>query len=239
MSIVEVAVKRILNEIPKEVIIESSELNDKSIAFDTHGGYFEEMERIIEKILAAEIDVLGRYEHMQSPGKIVLMIDKLAPFFWGLASQINRNGYYMEQVDLPKMAHMVVLKTYTHEQFHHFADVARYMYGGVHDHYLEEALAVAWSRKKLEEQRSSWSSKEARLSSPIYSNLLIHMYKYTSNGYRDWVLYQSEPEFLTAVAEYLGGPNKDFLEKSGICVGEVLLKVLEEVKNKGVVELCI
>lgn len=239
MSIVDDAVKRILNQIPKDVIIESAEPNDKSIIFDSNYGYFNEIEGIIEKILAAETDVLGKYEHMQSPGKIVLRIDTLAHFFWGLASRINRCGYYMEQTDLQKMAHMVVLKTYTHEQFHHFADVARYLFGGVHDRYLEEALAVAWSRKKLEDQRNAWSSKEARLSSPIYSNLLIQMYKYTSHGYRDWVLYQSDPEFLTAVAKYLGGANKDFLEKSGIGVGQVLLTVLEEVKNKGVIELCV
>lgn len=236
MSIVEEAVKRILNHRGDFQIIETDKQNVDGIIIENYEKSFVENQSIVEKILASEWDVLGEYLPMKSPGKIILFSDTIASFFWELAYRISTAGYYMEKKDLERMAHMVVLKTYTHEQFHHFADVARYLFGGRFDRNIEEALAVAWSRKKLQELRAVWSTKEARLSSPIYHKLLISMYRYTSKGYRDWVLYQSDAEFLTAVAEYLGGPNKDFLEKSGIDVGQVLLAVLGEVKNKGVIE---
>lgn len=236
MSIVEEAVKRILNQSGNFEIIEADKESDDGIIIENYGELFDENKSIIEKILASESDLLGEYLPMKSPGKIILFSNTMASFFWELAYRISTAGYYMERKDLERMAHMVVLKTYTHEQFHHFADVARYLFGGSFDRNIEEALAVAWSRKKLQELRAVWSTKEARLATPIYHELLISMYRYTSKGYRDWVLYQSDAEFLTAAAEYLGGPNKDFLVKSGIDVGQVLLSVLGEVKNKGVIE---
>ena len=195
-----------------------------------------EYEGVVERILSAEEDVLGQYQPMRSPGQIILFEERLSSFYWGLVGQISRNNYFMEESDLEKMAHMVVLKTYTHEQFHHFADVARHLFGSQYDHHLEEALAVAWSRKKLIEQRRIWQSKEARLAAPLYNELMVNMYHYRSSGYRDWVLYQSEDEFLIAISDYLGGSGKKFLEKSGISMGQILLRILDEVKDKGVVE---
>lgn len=212
MSIVEEAVKRILNQSGNFEIIETNKQSDDGIIIENYGELFDQNKSIVEKILDSEWDLLGEYLPMKSPGKIILFSNTMASFFWELAYRISSAGYYMEKKDLERMAHMVVLKTYTHEQFHHFADVARYLFGGRFDRNIEEALAVAWSRKKLQELRAVWSTKEARLATPIYH------------------------EFLTAAAECLGGPNKDFLEKSGIDVGQVLISVLGEVKNKGVIE---
>ena len=88
----------------------------------------------------------------------------------------------------------------------------------------------------MQEQRNAWMSKEARLSSPFYNEMMQRMYRYTATGYRDWVLYQSEADFLSGVSGYLGGAQKQFLALSGIDVGRVLLAVLKEVADKGVLE---
>ena len=54
-------------------------------------------------------EVLGHYEPMASPGRLVLHQDPLSSFFWHLARDIFRAGYYIEENDLKFMCHMVVL----------------------------------------------------------------------------------------------------------------------------------
>ena len=181
-------------------------------------------------------DLLGHYEPMASPGRIVLHRDQLTSFFWHHARNIFRAGYYVEPNDLQNMCHMVVMKTYTHEQFHHFCDVARHLFGSRYDRLTEEALAVSWSFFQLEELRWQWSSKEARLSSGIYRDLLPKLFEYRAPGYRDWVNYKSRADFEMELIRYTGPASSRYLECNGINMSNVLIKILEATKAQAIVE---
>lgn len=41
--------------------------------------------------------------------------------------------------------------------------------------------------------------------------MIRSIFDYTETGYRDWIHYQTEVDFLTAVSVYVGGTKKDFL----------------------------
>ena len=181
-------------------------------------------------------EVLGHYEPMASPGRIVLHREELAAFFWHQARNIFRAGYHMEANDLQNMCHMVVMKVYTHEQFHHFCDVARHLFGSRYDRMREEALAVTWSYFQMEAQRLQWSSKEARLSSGIYRSLLPKLFEYRAVGYRDWVNYKAKPDFEMELIRYTGPASSTRMEHNGIDMNAVLISVFESTKAKGVVE---
>ena len=181
-------------------------------------------------------EVLGHYEPMASPGRLVLHQDPLSSFFWHLARDIFRAGYYIEENDLKFMCHMVVLKTYTHEQFHHFCDVAHQLFGGHYDRLPEEALAVAWSYFQLEECRRQWNSKEARLSAGIFRELLPRLFRYKAPGYRDWVNFRVRADFDAELIRYTGPRSSTRLEHSGIDMNLVLMSIMDATKAKGVVE---
>ena len=175
-------------------------------------------------------EVLGHYEVMASPGRLVLHLSPLKSFFWHHALDIFRNGYYIEQSDLNNMCHMVVLKTYTHEQFHHFSDIARHLFGCRYDRLQEEALAVAWSFFQIESQRQQWKSKGR-----IYRELLPKLFRYSAPGYRDWVNFRLRADFEDALIHYAGPPSSSVLECNGIDMSRVLVKILEETKAQGVI----
>ena len=240
MGIVDMAVKRIMGMVPLENRRNRQmEWEGGPVGIqinDEEAGAIEEYPLRVEQVLVEGEDVLGCYRAMNSPGLITLYWERIGQFFWQIALDINRMGYYMESQDFERMAHMAVYKTYTHEQFHHFCDVARYLCGSTKDRMTEEALAVAWSYRQVQAQRGTWQSKEARLSSPFYSEMMRRMYRYTGPGYRDWVQYQTEDDFLDGIARYLGSAHKDFLSTSGLNVGRILLAMVNEVKDKGVVE---
>ena len=181
-------------------------------------------------------ELLGHYEMMASPGKLVLHQEPLSSFFWHHAREIFRAGYYIEENDLKFMCHMVVLKTYTHEQFHHFCDVARHLFGGCYDRLPEEALAVTWSYIQLEEYRRQWNSKEARLSAGIFRELLPKLFRYKAPGYRDWVNFRVRADFDAALIRYTGPMTSMRMEQNGIDMNAVLLSIFESTKTKGVVE---
>ena len=181
-------------------------------------------------------ELLGHYEPMASPGRLVLHQDALSSFFWHHARDIFRTGYYIEENDLKFMCHMVVMKTYTHEQFHHYCDVAHQLFSGRHDRLTEEALAVAWSYFQLEEYRRQWNSKEARLSAGIFRELLPRLLRYKSPGYRDWVNFRVRADFDAELIRYTGPGSSARLEHSGVDMNAVLLSIMEATKAKGVVE---
>ena len=181
-------------------------------------------------------ELLGYYEPMASPGRLVLKVNCLSSFFWYHARDFFRAGYYIEENDLRCMCHMVVMKTYTHEQFHHFCDVARHLFGTGYDRLREEALAVAWSYFQLEELRCQWSSKEARLSAGIYRDLLPRLFQFRSPGYRDWINYKSRADFELEMIHYTGPASSGTLERNKINMSNVLVRILEATKAQGVVE---
>ena len=181
-------------------------------------------------------EVLGHYEPMASPGRIVLHRRELAAFFWHQARDIFLAGYHVEANDLQNMCHMVVMKVYTHEQFHHFCDVARHLFGSRYDRMREEALAVTWSYFQMDALRWQWSTKEARLSSGIYRSLLPKLYGYRAPGYRDWVNYKAKPDFEMELIHYIGPASSGYLDRNGINMSEVLLKILDVTKSQAVAE---
>lgn len=181
-------------------------------------------------------ELLGHYEPMASPGRLVLHGEELTSYFWHHARDVFRAGYYVEQKDLQYLCHMVVMKTYTHEQFHHFCDIARQLFGGCYDRRQEEALAVAWSCFQLEELRGAWQSKEARLSTGIFRFVLPRLFRYRAAGYRDWVNYQNRAAFEAALISYTGPASSTKLGYSGINMSGVLVNILETTKQQAVVE---
>ena len=235
MSIVDSCVERILknfrlplsDEQNRGGLILSPSVEEEIEAMNTHPRAVEEEGE----------ELLGYYEPMASPGRIVLEQNCLNSFFWHHARDIFRAGYYVEDNDLRFMCHMVVLKTYTHEQFHHFCDVAHHLFGGRHDHLTEEALAVAWSYFQLEDQRRQWQSKEARLSAGIYRDLLPRLFRYKAPGYRDWVNFRVRADFEKELIQYTGPASSPFLEHTGIDMSGVLVKILEATKLQGVEEV--
>ncbi len=128
---------------------------------------------------------------------------------------------------------MTVTKTYVHEQFHHFADVARHLLGAKYDRDVEEALAVAFSYRHL---GATWLRGRVRypVSVPLVRELLSAMFHYVSPGYRDWHLYKADHDFARGLVSYLGPASSGFLERNGIDVSRVLLTIADTVRDAGV-----
>lgn len=61
MSIVEEAVKRILNQSGNFEIIETNKQSDDGIIIENYGELFDQNKSIVEKILDSEWDLLGEY----------------------------------------------------------------------------------------------------------------------------------------------------------------------------------
>ena len=232
MSIVDVCVKDILKRFP---LNSEGELLGMSWP-DWLDAELDNMGPEPAAVMEEGTEVLGHYEPMASPGRIVLHREELASFFWHQARNIFRAGYHVEANDLQNMCHMVVMKVYTHEQFHHFCDVARHLFGSRYDRMREEALAVTWSYFQMEALRWQWSSKEARLSSGIYRSMLPKLFEYRAPGYRDWVNYKAKPDFEMELIRYIGPVSSTTMEHNGIDMNAVLVSIFESTKAKGVVE---
>jgi hypothetical protein len=93
---------------------------------------------------------------------------------------------FITKADLEKIAFLVLQKTYFHEVFHFRSDVLRHLFNGKYDPYLEEALAVAYSRLQIMEMRSNANTFIGRLGGGIFNTVMDRAYQYRSPGYRDW-----------------------------------------------------
>jgi hypothetical protein len=189
-----------------------------------------------EEIFSAKSDVLGCYYPMQSPGRIALDSTVIGSLFWHTALDMQQQGLHIERRDMPLMAAVTVQKTSLHETFHHFADVARHLFGGSFDHEAEEALAVACSYRDLVEMRGDWRSKPARLHGLLFRELVTRLYRYTAPGYRDWVRYQTPLTFEQGLIDYLGPASTPFLQGSGVDVASILGAVRKAMGTQGAVE---
>ena len=164
--------------------------------------------QIIEQC-AEHPTLLGIYVPMQSPGRIILVERNLRRFFWSLINQLRHGLPYLFPIDLEGALQLVVQKTYQHELFHFHCDVLRTLLGGRYDRDHEEALAVAWSRLRIQEQ--PWNSKIKRMNAVLYQGLLRAAYTYRSPGYRDWPQFADrtrfEPAFLRNIANTRPGQH--------------------------------
>ncbi len=143
------------------------------------------------------MNTLGTYRRMRSPGLITINIDNMQIFFWSIICELScKNRYTFTREKIEELARLCILKTLYHELFHHFTDVQSYISRNFrYDYFTEEALAVACSRHMV--------GFEAQNNTPFVSDFLNLAYSYTIPGYRDWVDYKSDEQFLLKLSEYI------------------------------------
>lgn len=189
---------------------------------DVHRIPVEEIERFSE-----ERRILGLYVPMQSPGFVCLHRKNLREFFWSLTQTCLRNRF-ITKADLEKVAYLVLQKTYHHEVFHFRSDVLRLLFSGKFDPYLEEALAVAYSRLQIMGMRSNVNTLIGRLGGAIFNTVVHHAYQYRSPGYCDWINYADEPRLKMAVLDYMKPGNYERLLHNNVAVEELIYIILQK-----------
>ncbi|MBU1654955.1 MAG: hypothetical protein KJ558_09055, partial [Gammaproteobacteria bacterium] len=126
---------------------------------------------------------LGRYFPMAPEGLIQLHQERLGYFFWKLWVKRLRQ-HSITAYQLSRLAEATVMKTLSHEAFHHRSDLVRLLHGDNSPRYcplVEEALAVASSWHHVRRQGRAWDMPEA-----LWDGFLTEAYRYTAPGYRDW-----------------------------------------------------
>lgn len=235
--IVDEAVKRILSMIdirePGGELIEVDDTAGEGIVIPAPAvRVVESMTPHPETVRSEGEEVLGTYQRMSSPGRISLNWQSIGSLFWHTVLDMQQHSLYIEQRDLEPMASVVVHKTYLHEGFHHFTDVAQRLFGGKYDHDMEEALAVACSHKELAELYANARSKVSRLSGLLYRELVSRIFQYSGAGYCDWVNFQTVESYTDGLVYYVNPPDTGFLMSSGVDVGAILLAVKESVSDQ-------
>lgn len=140
---------------------------------------------------------LGSYTPMRSPGRIKLYVDNLQVFFWSIICELACNERYVfTKEKIEDLASLCFYKTLYHELFHHFIDAQSYLINGFrYDFCTEEALAVACSRQLV--------GFETKFNQTYVSDFLKLAYEYSSPGYREWINYKSDEQFLLKLIDYM------------------------------------
>lgn len=186
-----------------------------------------------------KVSVLGRYYHMQSPGTLVLYKHNIKKFFDTVLMKVIQRVPFITRNDLAASARLIAINIYHHEIFHFDCNVLRLMFGVTQNKLKEEALAVAWSRLKIAEDRKVWQSVIGRMNGVIYGMLMEMTYKYQSPGYRDWPDYADEISFKNGLTDYLKPSQGDFLMQNRVNVPELIFSMLGKGKDgEGFVEIC-
>lgn len=187
-----------------------------------------------------EISVLGRYYAMQSPGTVVLYSHNMKMFFHSLLAEVSNVTPYISRFDLASSARLVALFVYSHELFHFDCNVLRYLFGSTKDEFIEEALAVAWSRSKIAEDRKAWQSQIGRMNSVIYSVLMDKAFQFRSPGYCDWCYYADDAQFKTGLLDYIDPGNKHCLLQNGVPLPDIIYAMLGKGKaGQGFTEIVV
>lgn len=157
------------------------------------------------KRMPLEVDThvmtLGSFRRMNSPGRITLNIDNIQISFWTTIFKLICNKKYkFTQEKIEELAKLAIFKTLFHELFHLYVDVQSYL----SEHYrynfkIDEALAVAFSRIQIGYETKNHS---------YISDYLDLAYSYTLHGYKDWVNYKGEEQFIQKLIEYIAIDNK-------------------------------
>ena len=179
--------------------------------------------------------LLGIYIPMQSPGQVILFRKNLRSFYLSLVSAIRHRVPYMTKLDLNAAWTLVVMKTHEHELFHYNINVLQEMFGGSYTPKIEEALAVAWARMKVQEKRGVWQSSIGRMNGLFYSLLMQRAFAYRSAGYRDWVLCADEVRFKPALLDYIAPNNYARLQGNGVDMERLLYGMIGQM-DKGYME---
>ena len=143
-----------------------------------------------------EANLLGTYQSMQSPGIITLNMNNIQIFFWSIICTLScQKGYVFTREKIEELAKLCILKTLYHELFHHVIDAQKYFLADYrYDYYIDEALAVACSRHMV--------GFEAKFNLPYVSDFLDLAFSYSQPGYRDWINYKSDEQFLLGLSRY-------------------------------------
>jgi hypothetical protein len=198
----------------------------------------DEHEDIPLESLAERRTLLGCYYGMKSPGKVVLFAANLKMFFGSLMLEVLKVTPYITRSDLTAAARLVAFKTWQHELFHFDCNILRIMFGAQKDSLKEEALAVAWSRLKIAEERKAWQSQIGRMSGIVYGILMDRAYRFRSAGYCDWPKYADETRFKAGLLDYIEPQRTRFLTQAGVPVHELLFSLLGKGKDgQGFVEI--
>ena len=182
-------------------LINSLQVNGRGTGFD------------VDRSIEMEEEILGKYTPMSSPGKITLYMDELIVFFRDIIMDLIESGFYFSLDDYKGMAEITILKTFYHEYFHHYADIQLQLYKFSKIKEVEEALAVAWSRLKVNE---FILNKKYKSSTPIYEAYLRKIYNYSLPGYRDWKKYVSKEDFCLKAIDYILPTSSIKLLKNGV-----------------------
>lgn len=182
-------------------------------------------------------ELLGMYQRMSSPGHITLFGDALQRFFWAIIYRLGRAGHRFWKQDLEALAYLTALKTWTHEQFHLFADIQKHLSGGAFhpDPLLEEALASAHSWRQV--HQSLGRVPLSRIHPSQLRPFLALAYDYGKlAGYSDWPQYDSQTTFQSGLLRLFDRPEHAFLEASGVPVAALLAAQLPHLDEVRVIE---
>ncbi|MFH1022874.1 MAG: hypothetical protein V1809_05755 [Planctomycetota bacterium] len=180
-------------------------------------------------------DVLGHYEPMSSPGRVVLHGRRIAGFCAHILKDLLGRGFTLFRPDVERIMHFATSKVYEHEEFHMFSDVQSHLILGFTKQVLvEEALATAHAYQRLREEHGKWNSKLGMIHLSIWPVLLeVTFDRITRPGYRDWRKYASPDQFVAGLGAYFHGnhPKAVWLQGNGIPTQELLAAQLALVKR--------
>jgi len=185
--------------------------------------------------------LLGSYQSMHSQGIVTLYSSNLTNFFWRLVLDIDAAlpTWNWRQEDFKILAEWVANQTYYHERFHHSMDGLRLMFDvQTFDNFMEEALAVAYSRYSL--NQDAWNkrrdlnvsvkrvlNREAPAERVLRGEFLRLAFCYSSPGYRDWQQYADVAALQTGVCDYLGLKNRTKLRSFRVPVEQMVFNLLQ------------
>lgn len=183
------------------------------------------------EMLATRKSLLGCYYGMRSPGKVVLFTGNLKSFFDSLMLEVLKVTPYITRSDLATAAKLVAYKTWHHELFHFDCNVLAIMFGTRKDRLKEEALAVAWSRHKIAEERKNGQTQIGKMSGVVYGVLMDRAYRYRSAGYCDWPNYADDATFKAGLLDYIKPSQLGLLMHAGVPVQEMIYSMLGKGKD--------
>lgn len=211
--------------VEKTGIVSSQVINNRNI-----NRYISDIEIILIGIEESEYDCLATYKPMQSKGKITFFWKRMGVYFWSIIHQLDRQGTTITQSNLEYLCEIFILSVNRHERFHHECDVIRKLFETHYTRNIEEALAVACSYLSLWGNRRDKRTLESKVSIEVFEEFLRIRFSYKKAGYRDWVNYQSEEDFLDGITQYLApqSPTK-FLSSNEVNVGGIVREMQESV----------
>lgn len=182
-------------------------------------------EREEDKPIEIHDDILGSYTPMCSPGIISIEIYNQLEFFQDNISNMICSGYNITFANYKMMVELTILKTFYHEYFHHFSDITLQLFNFLKDKDTEEALAVAWSRMKVNEFVNK-ATKNSNISTSLYETYLRKIYNYSISGYKDWKKYILPEDFCGKVIDYMYPSSAYSLIKNGVNFEMMILNTL-------------